>query len=245
VPEDLAAPVSEAYGFQGVLLLEQAQSKQGTEREQLLQEAAEKFEAVLRIKPNHGIVLNNWGSVLIEQARMRQGTERERFLQEAVKKCEAALRSKPDFEFALNGCGAAIYEQARLRLGVEREHLLQEAVRKFEAALQIDPTFNYAIKNWGGALIEQAKLRDDKEVATSLFATAEEYLLDAETLAPGIAAYHLACLNALRDQEEKCREWLEKGRSAGTLLPREYMLGDDNLAGVRDRQWFKEFLANL
>lgn len=80
-------------------------------------------------------------------------------------------------------------------------------------------------------------------------------LLEAEKLAtkthellPGRGAYNLACLAAIRQDEEGCRSWLKaakEGTAPETLPPREHMLNDPDLAVFRDTDWFREFIASL
>jgi hypothetical protein len=80
--------------------------------------------------------------------------------------------------------------------------------------------------------------------AQNLVAQAEEKLLAAERLSPGLAAYNLACLAARRNQPDACREWLEKSRQAGKLPSPSHLRTDPDLQSMRTHPWFADFLAN-
>jgi len=43
----------------------------------------------------------------------------------------------------------------------------------------------------------------------------------------------------LTGDKAACREWLEKGQKAGTLVSRKHALEDADLASVRAEDWFK------
>ena len=79
----------------------------------------------------------------------------------------------------------------------------------------------------------------DGEEREKLYQKAEELLLKAEAIKKGYEAYILGGLFALRGNENECRKWLEIGEKAGTLETRKAAMQQDELASVRDKDWFK------
>lgn len=122
----------------GATLSNQARTQKGQEADQLLGEAADKFEAALKIKPNYPEALNNWGNVRLDQARTKEGAEADRLLGKAVKKYAAALDLKPDYPEALSNWGSALLFQAKTKEGQETgRRLLREAREKLLEAERI------------------------------------------------------------------------------------------------------------
>ena len=78
-----------------------------------------------------------------------------------------------------------------------------------------------------------------------LFAESKKKFLSAESISPGSGAYNLACLCALQNEENECREWLEKCLKLGQLPTYEHMAKDPDLDSVREQEWFKAFLKKL
>lgn len=178
------------------------------------------------------------------KASAETGAEADRLFAQAGEKYEAALAIKSDMNAALNNWGVALAAQAKTRKGEEADRLFTLAGEKYKAALAVKPAMHAALNNWGNALVDQAKTKEGEEV-DQLFALSVEKLQQAEELSAGSGAYNLACVAALRGEEEECHEWLEKSRDAATLESLEHINNDTDLDGVRDSDWFKEFIAGL
>jgi len=137
-----------------------------------------------------------------------------------------------------NNWSNALWRLAESKKGKEAEMLLKQAVDKCQKALEINPKDDKAYNNWGASLTVLAHRKKGKE-AEDLLEQAEEKLLKAESIKTGAGAYNLACIYALRGNEEKCKEWLKVREKAGTLNTREYAMADYYLKSVRDNDWFK------
>ncbi len=72
---------------------------------------------------------------------------------------------------------------------------------------------------------------------------AERILLVGEEKWPGVFAYNLACLHALRLRPEQCVAWLAKAQSHRQLPTRAKVESDSYLAAVADTPEFKAWLA--
>ncbi len=208
----------------------------GPEAEKHYQEACAKYQKATNIKSDNE-VFYNWGSALLGWARLG-GPEAEKRYQEACAKYQKAIELKPDYYQAFNNWGATLSGWAKLGGTDEAEKRYQEACAKFQKATGIKPDLREAFNNWGIALLNWAKLKDGQE-KEKLYQEAEDVLLKADEIKRGSGAYNLACLFALRKNEDKCREWLKAGEEAKTLPPREHAMKDEDLASVRDKDWFK------
>ena len=169
----LSESVAWAYVGQGDELYDKALKNTGVEAEKLFHQAAEKYEAASKIKPDMQEALNNWGNSLVEQAKRMQGARAEDLFRQAQEKYEAALKIKPDMQEALNNWGIALVEQAKRMQGARAEDLFRQAQEKYEAASKIKPDMQDALNNWGTALVEQAK-RMQGARAEDLFRQAQE-----------------------------------------------------------------------
>ncbi len=134
--------------------------------------------------------------------------------------------------------GEAVDEEAALTL-------LAEATQCYALANRMDPEDPIALNNWGNVLSARAQLERDEEVQTSLLDSALRRLLMAEHLLPGCAAYNLACLHALRGEDEEVRLWLGVGKELRELPPRETFEADSDFQGLRGQPWFEDFLTEL
>jgi Tfp pilus assembly protein PilF len=227
---------------QGSGLADQAKSKAGEEADALFRAAGEKYAAALAIKPDKHEALYNWGTALSDQAESKAGEEADALFRAAGKKYAQALAIKPDKHEALNNWGSALSEQAKSKAGEEADALFRAAGEKYAQALAIKPDMHEALNNWATALADQARTKVGEE-AGALFEQARAKLLQAEELKEGAGAYNLACVAALREQEDECREWLHVAKRCGTLPDREHLLGDADFVSMRDKPWFQEFLA--
>jgi len=91
-------------------------------------------------------------------------------------------------------------------------------------------------------LFAQARATEGPE-ATKLLEAAKEKYRDAESRAPGSAAYNLACVAARLGNLDECRSWIVKSREPGIRVSPDRMARDPDLASVRECDWFRELVA--
>jgi NAD-dependent SIR2 family protein deacetylase/Tfp pilus assembly protein PilF len=190
-----------------------------------------------------------WSMIFIgnkkrNQANEKQGVEADRLYKEAGEKYEQAQKIKPDIHQAPNDWGIALSQQAERKEGIEADRLFTEACEKYEQALKIKPDMYHVINNWGLSLIARTKKKEGIE-ADRLLNDAEEKFQKTEKIEEGKGAYNLACIYAIRRNEEDCKKWLELSRDKGALPNRKHIEEDEDLEFVRDKKWFKDILDGL
>jgi tetratricopeptide (TPR) repeat protein len=198
------------------------------------EKAAQQFEAAHKIKPAMHEALNNWGLALAELAQLKQEPD---LFEASFAKFEAALKIKPNKHEALNNWGLALSDLAQLK---QELVLFVASFAKFEAALKIKPDMYEAFYNRGNALKQAWSLTKD----TKYFEQATEALNKAEKINPE-KCYNSACLAAIKNDEEGCKERLFRAKAAKSLPPRKHLEDDDDLANMRDKVWFAELLEGL
>ena len=93
--------VAWAFTMQAKISHDQAKTKSGAEADALFDQAGQKYDATLKIKPDFHDALYNWGIALFDQAKTKSGVEADALFDQARQKYEAALKIKPDFHEAL------------------------------------------------------------------------------------------------------------------------------------------------
>jgi hypothetical protein len=140
--------------------------------------------------------------------------------------------------------GVYQFRESKQESGSKKEALINEAISLFDQAINLKPDDPYYLNNKAGVLIDKAKLKSGKE-RDDLFVEAETSLRAAEYLNPGCASYSMACLMALREREEECKEWLDKALEKNRLPSLHYIENDNDLKIYKDRDWFINFIIFL
>jgi tetratricopeptide (TPR) repeat protein len=193
-----------------------------------------KYDAALKIKPDFHEALFNWGNALQELAKLQGDVE---LFKACFVKYDAALKIKPDFHEALFNWGTVLQELAKLQGDVE---LFKACFVKYDAALKIKPDMYEALNNWGNALLTAWNLTKDAQYLEQ----ATEVINRAEALKPD-KCYNGACLASIKNDENDCKERLFRAKAAKTLPSRQHLEEDEDLANMRDKPWFQEFLKDL
>ena len=64
-------------------------------------------------------------------------------------------------------------------------------------------------------------------------------------MAPGEAAYNLACIHAMRGELDEMTQWLDRCHAAGKLPTREHIAADKDFDSVRETPQFKAWLTKM
>jgi len=159
----------------GTILSHLAQTKQGQEAEDLLQQSFDKYRRALDIKPDMHTALNNWGNALSVLAQTKHGHEAEDLLQQSIDKFGRALDIKPDKHEAFYNWGNALSVLAQTKHGQEAEDLRQQSIDKFQKAVDIKPDYYEALNNWGIALSVLAQTKQGQEAKDLLQQSIDKY----------------------------------------------------------------------
>ena len=125
--------------------------------------------------------------------------------------------------------------------------LWQQAGERYTQALAIKPELHEAANNWSIALLNEYHTiqHTHPDEAAALLSQAEALLLPAEASQPGLAAYNLACIAALRQRPADAIHWLRSCQTHGTLPSEEHFRTDSNLDPIRGTPEFTAWWAEV
>ena len=172
---ELNPKYSEAYYNWGSVLGDLAQTKSGSEAEELYKEACEKYNLATTYKKDGHEAYYNWGNALSELAKTKSGNEAEELYKEAIDKYEQATQNKQDFYGAYNNWGNVLGDLAQTKSGGEAEELYKEAIDKYEQATQNKQDFYEAYYNWGNVLGDLAQTKSGSEAEELYKEACEKY----------------------------------------------------------------------
>lgn len=178
------------------------------------------------------------------RARKREGDVAEQLFQEAFQGFQAVVSSEPVIADALYHWGFALFHYAQTKRGEDADRIYQDAGEKFSFCMIVNPHHLGAAIDWGAALMEQARGRGG-DAQTDLYASARQRFLTANAIQAGSASYNLACIHAIRGEEEACLTALQDAREHGSLPSIGAILNDADLALVQHRPWFTGFMEAL
>lgn len=145
---------------------------------------------------------------------------------------------------ALFNWGFALLHQAQTKDEDESVKLYLDAISRFNFCLLVEPNHLGAAIDGGVAYMDLARLMNinpDDE----LYDLAEEFFMNAERIQKGSAAYNVACIYGLRGKNDACLEALELSKEYGSLPEAEDIINDIDLAGVKNAQWFADFMEKM
>lgn len=166
-----------------------------------------------------------------------------KLLSEAMSSYEAVESDSSAFKDALYNWGSALLHQARLKEGSEAKSLYEEAGKKFSFCLVAKSDYLAAALDWGVALMELAPFQDESE-RKATYALAKDKFSIADNIQQGVASYNFACLHALNENFDDCKESLEMARDYRNLPDEADILSDADMQNVIKLPWFSEFIES-
>ncbi len=179
----------------------------------------------------------------VAQARKSEGGKAEQLYKSAYQGFAKVVAGELKTAEALYNWGFALLHEAKSKAEDESaKKLLLDAINKFSFCLLAAPSHLGAAIDGGVAYMELARV-SMAAVDDPLYDKAVEFFEKAGEIQKGSAAYNLACIHALRGDQDACLGALELARECGSLPDEQEVMDDPDMVGVKDAQWFQEFLG--
>jgi hypothetical protein len=123
----------------------------------------------------------------------------------------------------------------------ETARLIDEALGCFEEA-QSKKTSEALYYRWGITLLTKALAAKQAPRRARWFEAAADKFKAGNLRAPNAFDFRLAALYAIAGDEENCRHWLAAAAASGKI-ERGALAQDPDFAAMREKPWFREFLA--
>lgn len=224
--------LSVLYSQWGASLGKLAESKEDEASDALFQQAFDKYEKVISIKPDSYNVYLYWGGDLVNLAKKKEGDISEVLYQQAFEKFDKAVSINPDSYYVYLIWGTVLGKLAEKKEGTASEALYQQAFEKYQRAFSIEPDRYETYVNWGANLSNLAKKKDGDD-SDILYQLAIEKYEKVISLKPNdheaYYSYGLCLMNlALRKEGETAeklyQQALEKCQKARELGGKVYNL---------------------
>ncbi len=177
-------------------------------------------------------------------AQQEEGESADKLFQQAYTNFAMVSSSRAQYPDSLHRWGLAFLHQAQQKSGDEAIQLFEEAITKFTLCDAVKPDHIGAFMDGGVALMGLAKEKG-LGIEDDLYIKAQKSFSKAEEINPGTASYNLACIYALQNNTEACKEALKKASDSGIVPSEENILNDSDLDNVKNASWFDDFITSL
>lgn len=177
----------------------------------------------------------------VAQARKSEAGKAEQLYKGAYQGFASVIADHLIVSEALYHWGFALLHEARTQQGQQAIEIYEDAISKFSFCLLTAPHYLGAAIDGGVAFMELARISSEA-AKSELYHLAEEFFEKACGIQKGSAAYNLACIYALRGDDDACLAALQTAKEYGSLPDEQNILQDEDMASVIDAQWFKDFM---
>jgi len=178
-----------------------------------------------------------------KEARKSEGSKAEYLFKKVYEDYADIVHDDPLRAEALYNWGNALFLQANTKTGEESLALYRDAILKFAFCLTLDPNYLAAAIDGGVCYMDMARLQNAAK-NSELYVKAQHEFERANSIQAGAASYNLACIHALRGENDACLKALETSRDKGYLPETQSIVNDPDMAGVQNQAWFVEFLES-
>ena len=180
----------------------------------------------------------------VAKARKCEGAEADHLFKTAYEGFAEVIAKDLLYTETLYKWGFALLHQAKTKTGDEAVKLYEEAIAKFSFCQTITPTSLGAAIDSGVAYMDLARIKGVNP-SDELYEMAKQQFQRANSIQKGTASYNLACIFALRNDEEACLNALEDSKEHGSLPSNDDILADPDLDNMKHHHWFMDFMASL
>ncbi|MDD2760508.1 MAG: hypothetical protein PHH11_09490 [Methylomonas sp.] len=181
----------------------------------------------------------------VAQARKSEAGKAEQLYKSAYQGFASVIADNLMFSDALYHWGFALLHEARADSSIDAAiEKYEDAISKFSFCLLTNPNYLGAAIDGGVAFMELARLSPD-EGKSGLYGLAEDFFEKANKIQKDSAAYNLACIYALRGDQDACLQALQQAKERGSLPDIGNILEDVDLDNVKQAQWFVDFMEAL
>ncbi|MCD2450981.1 hypothetical protein GO003_011305 [Methylicorpusculum oleiharenae] len=180
----------------------------------------------------------------VRQARKNEGAKADQLYSTAYKGFAEVLAKDLLFSETLYNWGFALLHQGKTKSGDEAISIFEDALSKFNFCLTVDPDFLGAAIDGGFTYMELARTKGVPP-SDKLYELAKKSFLNANRIQKGTASYNLACIYALRNENEECLKALDDSDEHGSLPSIEDILNDPDLNNIKSHQWFTDLIEGL
>lgn len=180
----------------------------------------------------------------VAKARKSQGGQAEQLYKGAYQGFANVIADHLMISEALYHWGFALLHEAKTQETEQAVETLEDAITKFSFCLLISKNYLGAAIDGGVAFMELARISPD-DSKDYLYKMAQQFFEKALDIQKGTASYNLACIFALREDDEACLAALRNAKEHGSLPEEDMILGDPDMSNVIDKPWLKEFLREL
>ena len=182
--------LADLYFNWGITLGKLAETKEGKEAEDYYNQAFEKYEKAVEIKPDIYEAYNNWGFYLDKLAHSKKGKEADDLYNRAFGKFQKAIEIYSNLYTVFNNWGSALGRYAETKAGNEANNLYNQAFEKIQKAIEIKPDYYEAYYNWGTYLGNLAKIKEKKEAENLYIQVFGKFQKAIEIKPDGYQAFH-------------------------------------------------------
>ncbi len=179
-----------------------------------------------------------------DKARNNEGSVADQLFKEAYQEYADVLTGDSLRAAALYQWGVTLLRQAKSKAPSESINIYRNAIAKFSFCMTIDPNYLAAAIDAGVACMDLARAREVPP-SDELYEMAKRQFDKANSIQAGVAAFNLACVYGVRGNNESCLEALKTAKEKGNLPIDADILSDPDLAGMKGKAWFKEFMSSL
>lgn len=180
----------------------------------------------------------------VRQARKNEGAKSDQLYSTAYKGFAEVLAKDLLFSETLYNWGFALLHQGKTKSGDEAISIFEDALSKFNFCLTVDPDFLGAAIDGGFTYMELARTKGVPP-SDKLYELAKQSFLNANRIQKGTASYNLACIYALRNDNDECLKALDDSDEHGSLPSIENILNDPDLNNIKSHHWFLDFIEGL